>query len=133
MVVVAVVLTAATLGCCTVCPQATTHAMGFGARAAGCGPGEYCVCAVPEEIRVEQGDKIWFINTSERELTITTQAGTFEAGDEVKIDAKDAVLVTVSDEADVGDFDLFIELDPPGQDCPSLASPRIIVDQKQSD
>ena len=136
LVVVAVALVAVTLGCCNECPpqppQPATHAMAFGARTAGCDDDCLCVCPVPETVTVEQGDKVWFINTSEFEIKITTQAGTFEAGDVVAIAAKDAVLVTVKDDATVGDFDLFMTVGSPGLPCPGLASPRIIVDQKSS-
>ena len=133
LVAVAVALTAVTLGCCTVCPQPTTHAMAFGARTAGCADDCLCVCPVPDIIKVEQGDEVWFVNTSEHQVTITaTSAGTFEAGDVVVIPAKNSVLVSVKDNAPVGTFDLTMAAAAPALTCPGLASPRIIVNQKPS-
>jgi len=133
LVVAAAALAAASLGCCTVCPQPTTHAMAFGATTAGCADDCLCVCPVPRTVQVVQGDQVWFINASKHSITLATQAGTFEAGDTVTIAAEDAVLVTVKDDANVGEFQLVMTVAPPGLACPGLASPRIIIDQKSTD
>lgn len=128
--VVAVVLAAASLGCCTMtvnCPAPVTHVMAFGATAQGCPDGYKCVCPVPENLDVTQCDKIWFVNTSEYEVTIKASAGTFRGGDVVVIRAGDAVLVTVSCDAPVGDFELEVVVAEPGMSCPGTARPGIII------
>ncbi len=131
LAVVAVILAATTLGCCSWylnnCYQPKTHSMAFGATAAGCSDGCECVCPVPDILDVNQGDKIWFVNTSKHKVTLTVPAGTFDVGTQVVIAAEDAVLVTVEREAPPADFFVDVEVASPGLMCPALAHPRMII------
>lgn len=128
--VVTATLVTAGLGCCTTsvyCPPPAVHVMAFGATTVGCPDDCKCVCPVPEEVDVAQGDKIWFVNASQYAVTIKAPAGTFETGDVVVIPAENALLVTVKRNAPTGDFDLDMAVAEPGQVCPSLGRPGIII------
>lgn len=130
LAIIATALAITSLGCCSceiIAPSPATHSMAFGATKVGCPDDCKCVCPVPDNLNVAQGDRIQFANTSDYEITIEAPTGSLYPDDKVVVPAGGFSLVTVRDDAPAGNFDLDVTVSSPGMACPGTARPGFII------
>jgi hypothetical protein len=137
----AVLVTLAAPGCCkydeeccnTATERQVTHTIAIAESMVDCGgPAVTCVCSVPKRIKVRQGDKVIFVNTTDYKVMIQPAVdGAFTDLGNIDIAAKSTAIRTIVSPVPAAlkpGIGTDLVVDPPGKLCSGYPGPGIDFD-----